>query len=152
MPKPRPLTRENLTFWKERLGRITEASERRFGSMTPPAMFRHLRRTLETVLGDFPPPEFGIFLTRNAAFRALFLAMPWPKGKVKAPDWMTPAADGDLEHERAQLFAAFERFVALHEKNPMATVRNPLLGDVTFDYNSRLQGKHLEHHCEQFGV
>jgi hypothetical protein len=148
-----PLTAATLPQWKARLSRVTDASQPQFGAMSAAAMLRHLRRTLEPATGEFQPPEdMSNFLTRTALFRELFLRMPWPKGKVKAPGWLTPPADGDVETERALLFATLDRFAAMHARDPQAKTQNPLLGPVSLEYVSRLQGRHLEHHCGQFGV
>jgi hypothetical protein len=152
MPPAPALTRENLAYWKDRLGRVRPDSPRRFGKLDPPGMMRHLRRTLEPVVGDYTPENMDNFVTRRAVFHWLFLVMPWPKGRVVAPDWLTPPAEADLDQERASLFAVMERFADLHAQDPRRKVRNPLLGDVSLDYTSRLQGKHLNHHAVQFGV
>jgi len=120
--------------------------------MEPAAMFRHLRRTIEPMLGEYDPPQAGNFLTRTSLFQTVFLHIPWPKGKVKVPDWVTPPPDGDLEHERRAFFAIAERFVQQVQADPKAKYPNPLMGPITREYASKLQGKHLNHHAEQFGV
>lgn len=152
MALPPPLTKDRLSYWKERLGKIQPDTPRRFGKLEPAEMLRHLRRTLEPVLGEYTPEDCSNMLTRNSLFHSLFIHMPWPKGKVKAPDWLTPAAEGDLQAERAALFEAMEKFCTLVEKDPSEKISNPLLGMVALDYTAKLQGKHLDHHCQQFGV
>jgi hypothetical protein len=153
MAKPHPLNRATLPQWQERLVRVRAGSVRRFGKLSPAAMLRHLRCTIELVTGDFDPGvDLSNVLTRTALFRNVFLAIPWPKGRVKAPDWITPAAEGDVDEERVMLFAAMEKFVAMVERDPAALTRHVVLGPVSMEYNSRLQGKHINHHCIQFGV
>ncbi len=153
MPKYPPLNSSTLPEWKTRIGRISASSERRFGTLTAAGMLRHLRRTLEPVTGEYTVEgDMTNFFTRTVLFRTMFLAMPWPKGKVKAPDWLTPPAEGDVDSERQKLFATMEKFVAMLKADPTATSKNPLLGPVPLEYLSRLQGKHLDHHCQQFGV
>lgn len=153
MPKPLPLNHSTMATWKGRLASLRPDAKPRFGALPPAGMVRHLRRTLEPVTGDFDPGvDLSNFFTRSSFFRWLFLAMPWPKGKVKAPDWLTPAAEGSLEEERELLFRTMERFAAMLQADPSAQTKNPLLGPVSLEYVSRLQGKHFEHHCEQFGL
>lgn len=152
MATPPPLTCENLQYWKQRFSKITADTPRQFGKLDPPAMFRHLRRTIEPIVGDYEAEDISNFFTRLSLFHEIFLLLPWPKGKVVAPEWITPPAEGDLEHERDALFEIMDRFVAMHDENPKALTKNALLGNVTLSYTSRLQGKHLNHHAEQFGV
>jgi len=135
------------------LGRINASSDRRFGALTPADMLRHLRRTLEPVTGDYTPEaDMSNFFTRTALFHTVFLVLPWPKGKVKVPDWLTPPAEGDVESEREKLFVTMDKFVGMLEASPAGTCKNPLLGPVSLKYLGRLQGKHIDHHCLQFGV
>jgi oxepin-CoA hydrolase / 3-oxo-5,6-dehydrosuberyl-CoA semialdehyde dehydrogenase len=148
-----PLTRENITHWKNRLSRIEGNTPRQFGKLSPADMMAHLRRTIQAQTGEFAAPaSMSNLLTRTRLFQEFFLFIPWPKGKVKAPDWITPPAEGTLEAERTRLFATMDRFVELVAENPRASFPNALLGNVSREFSTRLHGKHLNHHCEQFGV
>jgi hypothetical protein len=77
------------------------------------------------------------------------LKLPWPKGAPTMPEFVA-RAEHDFEAERARCVALLKRFAAKPMDDPWP--RNPVFGEVSGQYVSRLHAKHLDHHLRQFGV
>ena len=86
------------------IDQLTPDSQRQWGSLTPVNALAHLSTTLLVSLNRVNMKDEGNFITKSALFRKLiFEYMPWPKGKIKAPDDMTPQAEGDFDAEKERL-------------------------------------------------
>jgi oxepin-CoA hydrolase/3-oxo-5,6-dehydrosuberyl-CoA semialdehyde dehydrogenase len=148
-----PLTSPNLNIFERRIGAIQPESRRRWGKLEPAAVLRHLRAAVELSLGEVAFRDQSTFFSRTVGRRIVFRSwMPWPKGKIKAPDELTPAAEGDCDQERAKLLEAIRRFVAAAEREPERTGLHTMFGPMTLKEWQRAHGKHFEHHFEQYGV
>ena len=142
--------------YAERLGRISEQTPRRFGKMSAAELMAHLRRTFEISMGEQEAPFVGNWLTRTRLMKWFVIdsPMPWPKGRIKAPKSFSPEPEGDLEAERQRALEAMERFVeraATAGPDAMGG-QSPLLGRMPWRRWSKLHARHVEHHCQQFGV
>lgn len=147
------LTAANKDAWIDRIRRIQPGAKPRFGSMTPEALFAHLTRTLEISLGEAVLPDMSTPVTRTILKWMFFdLPIPWPKGKIKAPEEFTPRPAGNFEDERRRLFDSIQRFAAAQSAAPRRKVLSPLLGMQTLIFWGRIHGRHMEHHMRQFGV
>lgn len=147
------LHRATLDAFLARLAKIGEGTPRKWGSMSAHAMVVHLVRSFEIGLGEHNEPDQSNFITRSRLFRWLLVeAMPWPKGKIKAPASWTPAPTQSFAADMAALEAIIRRFVETSEREPDRTVRSPLMGPLTLRYWQKLSGIHLDHHLRQFGV
>ncbi len=145
------LTRQSLAHYAERLERITADQRPRWGRLTPTELMPHLQRVFEISLGAYEAPDISNPLSRSA-LKWVALYLPWPKGRVKAPDYFTPAPQADLEAERRRCLEAMERFVDLAERDPDRRTASPVFGPMPLRTWQRLHARHLEHHCGQFGV
>lgn len=146
------LTSENLPLFKARIAKLAPDTPRQFGALSPAGMLRHLRAIIEISLEEVPAIDRSTFFTRNLMRVVAFHVLPtWPKGKIKAPDELTPDP-GEFEDERQKLYAAFDRFTdALHREPDRATL-HPLFGRHPLRYWAHMHGRHFEHHFEQFGI
>lgn len=155
MPTPflKYLNRESLPLFRERLTSIPDDAQPKFGSLTPAGMFAHLRVFFEISLEErTEDKDISTAITRSPLFFLLVVdLMPWPKGKLKAPDELTPPPQ-NTESDRQALFDAMDRFVAALESDPNKKATSPLAGPLTLKKWSRLHGKHITHHLVQFGV
>ncbi|MCC5877063.1 MAG: hypothetical protein JJU11_12660, partial [Candidatus Sumerlaeia bacterium] len=132
MPTPplKHLNRESLPLFRERFTSIAADARPQFGTLSPAAMFAHLRVFLEISLGErTDDKDISTIITRSPLFFFLVMdIMPWPKGKIKAPDELTPPPSGDVETERQAMLDAMERFVAALESDPNKKATSPLAG------------------------
>jgi hypothetical protein len=120
--------------------------------MSPTKVLAHLTFTLEMSLGEREVEGFGNFLTRNTFVWWLAVCvMPWPRGKLKAPDSFTPDPTGDFQAERTRCLAALDRFVAARTSEPNRTTYHPFCGDLALRRWGYFHGRHLDHHLRQFG-
>ncbi len=134
-----------------RLDRLTPASERRWGGLTPEGMVFHLNAQMRNVLGEIEvkprrtPPFFHWPL-----FHWLIIdsGMTWPKGAPTAPQYLSDSP-GDIAPLVAQLKERVERMVANGEAKA-ATV-HPAFGPLSGAQMGRLIWRHWNHHLTQFG-
>ncbi|MEQ8821457.1 MAG: DUF1569 domain-containing protein [Sumerlaeia bacterium] len=154
MAKAVPLRRDTLSLFSAPLEQIHPDSQRRFGTLDPAGMLRHLSRSIEVSLEEVDGvTDTSNFVTRLPLMRWMaFEVMPIPRGKIKAPDYFTPAADGDVQAERERLFEAMERFLSALDKDPARITLNPIFGLMPLTYWSKIHGRHTQHHLAQFGV
>jgi len=148
------LNRESLPLYRERIQRIDSGDRPRFGTMSPAKALAHLRLFTEMSIGEYKTEiDVSNVITRSGLFFWFMVdVLPWPKGKVKAPEEFSPAPKEEFEEERRLLLEAMERFVAVLEKEPDRRQRSPLVGPITMRKWSRIHGKHFIHHLSQFGV
>lgn len=153
MPKPLSINRDSLSRVREILNQLTDDTPRRWGSLTPAAMLRHLRETIDVSIGDSPCADFGNFFTKTPLVQYLITEiLPWPKGGLKVPDTLLPATSATVAQERALLLQALERFVHILETDPQRTTQHSAFGMVPVSRWSRIHGRHFEHHFRQFRI
>jgi hypothetical protein len=125
----------------------------RWGSLDAHGLLAHLRRTFEISMEEIEVEDLSNFLTRSPLFwRLVFEWMPWPKGKIKAPDYFTPASQVDFETERQAAKQALRRFLEAADSDPRRTGFSPLLGPVPLSYWRVIHAAHMRHHFKQFGA
>ena len=147
------LNGETLPAFRERIEKLTEESERQFGTMNVPAMMRHMRNVMETALGETSyPKQLPEFIGKTVFFFSTQVITNWPKGKIKAPEFWTPHPREDFQEERDLWLASVEKFVEKVENEPQLVVRNPFFGRLTMKQWSLMNGIHMDHHLMQFNV
>lgn len=151
------LTRETAPEFKRRLDKLRPNSAPLWGSLTPVKLLRHLRYTIELCLCEVDMSEVkdqSIPVVRSVAW--LLFHPPfdrrWPKGKLRAPEYFFPDANGSLDEEMAKLFAAIDRFVDAAEREPDKRALTPLMGMKPLRDWRRINGVHLYHHLRQYGL
>ena len=140
-----PAVRRRL---ESRLATLRPDAEHKWGKMTADQMLWHVNKFLDYALeggkfeGKRPPIPAPLF-------RFVVLNLPWPKG---APTHPTAVAttNHDFSAERARCLALIDRFVSRPLDADWPT--DPVFGQITGTFTSRLQAKHLDHHLRQFGA
>jgi len=120
--------------------------------MDPAAVFAHLTRALMMSLGKLEMPDQSNIFTRTVVkWIAFETPLPWMRG-LKAPASFFEADPAGLEMERVRLKAAMAEFVKELEEKPTRVVNSPIFGPMTLSYWAKVNGRHLEHHLQQYGV
>ncbi len=135
----------------EKLKNITADTQPQWGKLNPPDLMRHLRFTFDLSLGKEKAEDMSNFFTRGILRLMVFHWFTnWPKGKIKAPEYFTPAAESDFETEQDQMFESAEAYLNALKTNPGEKHLSPLLGPIPISYWSRVHGVHVRHHLRQF--
>ncbi len=146
------LERATLAHYEARLGALRPDSARRWGSLTPIGLLAHLSRTFELTLEEVPATDQSIPVLRVALCFLAYRVLPWPKGKIRVPEYFMGEAGADFEAERAKVWAAAERYFEALEREPARRTLHPLFGPMTLRYWRRVHGLHWDHHLRQFGL
>ncbi len=133
----------------ERIDRLTEKSQRRWGKMTVGQMAWHCQVPLNIAIKNKPNNAKGNLLLRLFFKKSLYNDRPWIKnlptvGPAKA------RAPKNFEEEREKLRQMVTEVHGLKDRktwNP-----HPVFGPLTQEQWGKLQYKHLDHHLRQFGV
>jgi hypothetical protein len=153
MALPRLLDNSTLPEFTTRIDNLAEDTPRTFGTLTPHGMVQHMEVMFLLSLGRQHGADLSNFLTRSRpVFWFMVDVMPWPKGKLKAPGYFTPAPEGEFADAKARLKGLMQDFCAALAKSPQRREATPLLGPITMQQWSRLHGRHLRHHFEQFSL
>ncbi len=147
------LNRAGLQTYLNAAQKLREDTPRRFGTMSPNQMVRHLRHTLDVSYGAKDDPPRHNWFTRSIGRIVVFhIFTRWPGGVLKQPDsWSPPPEDG-FEVERQRLLDALKHYVEEQEKSPDRTTISPLLGPLTLKYWGHIHSVHFAHHFRQFGL
>ena len=147
------LNRSTLDDFAERVKSLDSESQRLWGEMDVVRMLRHLVFTVDMSLGNVEVESFTPKFARPLIYLLAFNWFTnWPKGKLKAPDWVCPDPEGDFLSERDLLLSRLGEFVDILETDPQRTGVNPGLGSIPMTRWSRVHGIHTDHHLRQFGV
>lgn len=138
---------------RARLESLCADTPRQWGTLNPAGMLRHLRFLFDLSLGREPVRDVSLPGVRRLIYWCFFRKFTtWPGGKIKAPSYFTPEAEGDFEHERTKLVASIEAFLDLAGREPARTAVSPMLGPVKLVDWRYIHGAHCDHHLRQFGV
>lgn len=136
-----------------RIGAIEEDTPQLWGRMNAAHAFAHLLHSLRVPLGEASTEYHGNFFKKNIMrLLAFHSPMPWPKEKIPTPPGYEVAPEGSFEQQKQDLVSAVERFIDLSESEPEREVLHPNFGVRNLRYWQRLNGRHFEHHLNQFGV
>jgi hypothetical protein len=139
-----PAVRSSL---EARLKSMRPDSPRQWGIMSSGQMLWHVNQFLAYSMGeDSSPPQKSSMPA--PLMRFLIGYMPWPKNAPTNPATV-PGEDRDFEAERARCLGLIDRFVnrPIDGQWPV----DPVFGQVTGKFASRLHARHLDHHFRQFG-
>lgn len=136
-----------------RLNAISSPDQRRWGTLDPAPLMRHLTCVFEISLNERPSEKIFMPLPGFVLWLLFFVWFTqWPEGKIKAPESFMPEGEGELEAERARCIAAVHRFLDRLAADPDQKGYSPLLGNIPLRRWVRVHGVHLNHHLRQFGV
>lgn len=135
-----------------RLGTLSAASARQWGSMDVAGMLQHLRLSTDMALGGLQVPSVNKRLLQMFPLKHLVIyVFPFPKGAPTAPELIPNAAGSALlDEERNSLIELLERLgTGPHEG---AGPVHPLFGPMTWRQWGVATYKHANHHLKQFGA
>jgi len=148
-----PLNGANLSHFEKRCAAVSESSNRKWGQMSVTQMLNHLRLLVELSLEERQLPDVSNWLSRTKFFQwAIIEIMPWPKGKIKAPLTLNDPTLKPFAEEKQLFELSMKRFAEAVDSKPGRITRSPMVGPISLEKWSRLHGKHLDHHLNQFGV
>lgn len=131
-----------------RVSALTPGHQRRWGKMSVDQMLWHMCQALELSMGraklDWSPPPIP-----GAIVRFVALKMPWWKGMPTAPSFVA-RAQYDFAEQQARCLRLLDESVAMAEAGTLP--RHPAFKTSDPAWLMALQGKHFEHHLQQFGV
>lgn len=140
---------------KRRILQLHPDSERLWGEMSVAQMVSHCTSGIEMAMGKIHPKRapFPASLV-GVLIRPLALGddKPFRRNSPSSPELFPSEPEScDLEHERAELIAAIDRFAA---GGPACCSQqpHPFFGQLTPEQWAVLMYKHLDHHLRQFGV
>src|SRR5438477_10047665 len=94
----------------ERLGKLTPATERQWGKMSPSQMMEHTARALEMATGDVPMKQHIMGKLIGWAFKGKFLGEePFPKNSPTGPTLIIQD-EPDFEATRSRLSELTTKF------------------------------------------
>ena len=134
---------------RDRLARLTPASERRWGTMSAPQMVAHLADCMRMAQGDLVVPSKNLPIRFTPLKELILYVLPFPKNAPTAPEVIS-RAPLDWATECASLGTMIEQF---GERDPSATwPEHPAFGKLSGKQWGVLAYRHTDHHFRQFGV
>lgn len=147
------LNRQTVPELASRLGEVRSIDQRRWGKLDPPGLMAHLNVALKASLGEVPVAFVGNPVSRSLPVRWFVLSpLPWPRGRIKAPDSATPPPGLPLDEGRVQVLSKLDSFFTALETDPTRLAVHPFFGPWSLIVWRRFHEKHFDHHLAQFGV
>ena len=143
------LTSEAHKEITERLSKLTENSEGKWGKMTVGQMAWHCQYPLKLAIENKENSSKGNWFIKTFFKKSLYNDKPWRKNLPTAPQ-LKATAPKDFVNEVAILKRLVNEFSALQNRDKWYP--HPAFGPLTKEQWGQLQYKHLDHHLKQFGV
>ena len=137
-----------------RLERVTPASARQWGRMTPHQMLCHLNDSFRGVVGERGIVSVATLASRTLVkYSALYAPMPWPRGLPTRPE-VDQEVGGtkpiEFAHDKSDLERLIERFA--RPEQDFASYAHPMFGRMSRAQWHRWAYLHVDHHLRQFGT
>lgn len=136
---------------KERIGRLTPDSQRRWGTMSAAQTLAHCSLAIKMAMGEIIQPRTVVGRLFGPLARKSLLAQGKPmRRNAPAPPVVLVRDVRDLAIERQALKELLDRFAA---SGPAGCTKHPhfFFGSLTPVGWATLQYVHLDHHLRQFG-
>jgi hypothetical protein len=143
------LTNEGHLEIKNRLGQLSENSQRKWGKMTVGQMAWHCQYPLKLAIRNKENTSKGNWLIKTFFKKSLYNDKPWRKNLPTAPQLRAKEAK-DFNEEITILKELADEFNRLASRDMWHP--HPTFGSFTKEQWAQLQYKHLDHHLKQFGV
>ncbi|MFT5736651.1 MAG: hypothetical protein ACI9SG_000995 [Maribacter sp.] len=134
---------------KNRLGQLSEKSQRKWGKMTVGQMAWHCQYPLKLAIRNKENTSKGNWLIKTFFKKSLYNDKPWRKNLPTAPQLRAKEAK-DFNGEIMILNELVDEFNRLDSRDMWHP--HPAFGSFTKEQWGQLQYKHLDHHLKQFGV
>ena len=136
----------------ERANRLTEQSERQWGSMAPAEMLHHCTDVLKATISSKAVSKPDTVKQKVLRFLMLNFIPKFPQGKKTSPEIDIKRNNiivADLQNEQQQFADLLDVFVN-HAGSFKLT--HPYFGNLSRNQWGILTWMHLDHHLRQFGV
>lgn len=140
----------------ECLSKLSEASEPKWGIMTPQHMVEHLEYTYKIAAGEIQ--DFEVATPEkilDKVHASLYNYQKFPKNTnfpQLEKDKLAPLHHPNLETAIEKLKEKREKYIVFFKENPDAKLKNLVFGELNRYESYLLERKHLNHHFEQFGL
>lgn len=134
---------------KQRLGQITEETERLWGKMEVGQMLWHCQYPLKLAIENKKNETKGNWFIRTFFKKSLYSDKAFRKNLPTDPR-IKAKESKDFTAELGRLNTLVDEFYGLKERE--IWYPHPIFGEFTADQWGRLEYKHLDHHLRQFGV
>ena len=134
---------------KSRVKALGPGAERRWGKMSVDQMLWHVNCGLENALGRYPIAKIKMPLP-NALMKLVVIHVPWRKGNTPTAPELVAKGSRDFAGERSKTLKLLDEFAARPMEGPWG--ESAFLGPMKGRDWSRLMGKHLDYHLQQFGA
>lgn len=138
---------------RQRVERLTPASEALWGKMDVNQMLCHITDGIKMSTGERPVPDDSNILTRTLLKFLVVNVIQMPKNVPTMPE-IDQQKQGTKPEEfaadLAEFLSYFDKIVSLPPDAPRAA--HPKFGPMTHAQWGKLGFKHLDHHLRQFGV
>lgn len=131
-----------------RIGRVTPATQARWGAMNAERMLSHLAESLKMALGEVSCKPKRLPIRFFPLKQLLIYVVPFAKGLPTAPELLTgPLAPlDDLKSEIGELMTKFA------SRRDAGWPDHPAFGKLSAQGWGVLTRRHFDHHLRQFGV
>ncbi|MGB5981813.1 MAG: phenylacetic acid degradation bifunctional protein PaaZ [Nonlabens sp.] len=146
----------NEAFIKSGLEKLKTTSEPRWGMMTPQHMVEHLEMSYRIASGekqDFEVATPEEYLEKVAATLWNYKKMPQNHKMPLLKDGeLEDLIHPDLDTAKVMMLKARDQYLDYFKRNPKATTKNAVFGELSKYEWTLLERKHVTHHFEQFGL
>jgi len=132
-----------------RIGRLTAATQPKWGRMNVGQMVVHCDLQLKLALGELVGEPMKTPVGRFPLKQLALYVLPVPRGVPTMPELRDPVA-GDWQQDRENLKTDIAKVVAKDRTRPWPV--HPAFGTLSVSQWARLIRDHLDHHLRQFGV
>ena len=141
-----PVFRESA---KNRLQALRPDAGRQWGKMSVDQMLWHVNCGLENALGRYEVAKLKLPLP-NAVMKFIVFNLPWRKGNTPTAPEFVAQGSHDFEKERGRMLVLVDEVAAKPLDGPWRD--SAFLGPMKGRDWSRLLGKHIDYHLQQFGA
>jgi hypothetical protein len=147
------LTKEGKQEILNRLDKLTETTERKWGSMLVNQMLAHMNDAHKIALGMKESKDTSSFFSNKIMFPVAVYVLPqWPKGEKTAPE-LDQKQLGTKARDFYTELEFLKKMMDIFEEREESKIHpHPMFGTLTKKQWADLLKKHFDHHLRQFGV
>jgi len=144
-------------YIKSALAKLDANAKPNWGMMTPQHMVEHLEMSYRIASGEIQDFEVATpdeYLEKVAATLWNYDKMPQNHKMplMKQDGTLEDLKHGDLETAKTKMLEARNEYLDFYKKNPKASTKNAVFGELSKYEWTLLERKHLSHHFEQFNL
>ncbi|HPN39120.1 MAG TPA: DUF1569 domain-containing protein [Melioribacteraceae bacterium] len=138
----------------ERIGKLSENSDRLWGKMKCGEMICHCTDQIKMALGEIKCKTIMPALIGKIMFFLIMFGMPTPKGKIETTDELKQGKGGTKPSTFSNDINLLKNYVKNFDNLYAKNVKNshPAFGKLSKKEWGKLIYAHLNHHLSQFGV